>query len=67
MIQKSGKFYNLSFFISSNLWFEKVLLVVFVDNLPLGFESVNPLNPHIFVDPDLDPESQNLADSTDPD
>jgi len=46
---------------------KKVLFVVFVDILPFGFGSVNPLNPHIFVDPDLDPESQNLADSTDPD
>ena len=35
-----------------------------VDILSLGFGSVDP---HIFVDPDPDPGSQNLADLMDPD
>ena len=39
-----------------------ILKLFLVDILPLGSE-----DPHIFSDPDPDPESQNLADPTDPD
>ena len=65
-IQKSGNFYNLSFFNSSDLGFrsKKVFLQFLVDILPLGSGSVDP---HIFADPDPDPGSQTLADPMDPD
>ena len=55
-----SKFYNRSFFISSDLgfWSKKVFFVA-VDILPLGSGSVDP---HIFADPDSDPGSQNLTD-----
>ena len=63
-IQKSGNFYNLAFFNSSDLCFEiKIFLLQFlVYILPLGSGSVDP---HIIADPD--PGCQNLADPTDPD
>ena len=35
-----------------------------VDILPLGSGSVDP---HIFADPDPDPNSRNIVDPTDPD
>ena len=56
-IQKSGNFYNLSFFNSSDLGFEsKIFFCSLVGILPLGSSSVDP---HIFGD--SDPGSQNLA------
>ena len=63
-----GNFYNLSFQISEfRFWFKeykRFFLQFLVDILPLGSGS---LDPHIFADPDPDPESQNLEDPTDPD
>ena len=57
-IQKSGNFYNLSFFNLRVRFFLQFLVAI----LPLGSRSVEP---HTFADPG--PRSQNLADPTDPD
>ena len=64
--QRSGNYYNLSFFNSSDLGLRLkkyfFFLQVLVNILLLGFRSVEP---YIFADPD--PGSQNLADPTNPD
>ena len=58
-MNKSGNFYNLYFFNSSDLGLEsKFFFAFFVDFLSLGSGSVDQ---HIFADPD--PGSQNLAET----
>ena len=51
----------ISFFQKSDLGFRSNIFWL-IDILPLGSGSVDP---HIFADPDPDPESQNLLDPTD--
>ena len=69
MLKLDESFRNQEIFIISlfsivSIWVLRVnfFLQFLVDILPLGSGSVDP---HIFADPD--PESQNLADPTDPD
>ena len=58
------KFYNLSFFKSSDFGFRSKK--VFFCSFWLIFYPLDP-DPYIFADPDPDQGSQNLADPTDPD
>ena len=59
-VEEAAVSYNL-FFQKSDLGFWSNIFWL-IDILPLGSGSVDP---HIFADPDPDPESQNLLDPTD--
>jgi len=64
---RNEEIFIISFFSKVQIWGlreKKIFLQFLVDILPLKSGSVDP---HIFADPDPDPESQNLADPTDPD